>query len=53
MWKRWKLGLLQKLLAWFAREELDQWEIWEYDTPHGKVWVQVTRQSPYEDLPAK
>ncbi len=53
MFRRFKLYLLYKLLNWYVAKELDQFDIWEFDTPHGQVWVEVTRASPYEDLPAK
>jgi len=39
-----KYWLLKKLLWWYVEQELDQWDIWEFATRHGKVWVLITRR---------
>jgi hypothetical protein len=36
--------MLRVLLARFAAHDLDQWEAWQIDTPHGLVFVQLSRK---------
>ncbi|GAA3735519.1 hypothetical protein [Micromonospora maritima] len=37
---------LVRLLARFASHDLDQWENWRVDTPHGPVFMTVSRKVP-------
>lgn len=42
--------LFRKLLFWYATKELDQWDMWKLSTPHGKVYVTISRSpEPAED----
>ncbi|SBT69178.1 hypothetical protein GA0070622_6297 [Micromonospora sediminicola] len=37
---------LVRLLARFASHDLDQWENWRVDTPHGPVFMSLSRTVP-------
>jgi hypothetical protein len=43
MIRRLKNKLFIRLLKWFCDCELDQWEMWKFDSKHGKVYVYIGR----------
>jgi hypothetical protein len=38
--------LLLTMLRRYADTDMDQWDCWQLDSRHGKVYVQITRQLP-------
>jgi hypothetical protein len=39
------MQLFQRFASW----ELDQWETWRFNTPHGQVFVRITRRLPRDE----
>ena len=47
-----ELRQLVTLLRRFASYDLDQWELWRASTPHGEVFIKITRALPEGESPA-
>lgn len=39
-----RFWLLVKLLKWYSSKELDQFELFKFDSKYGKVFVTISRQ---------
>jgi len=39
-----RFRLLIYLLKWYCSKEMDQWEMWKFNTKYGKVFVQISRE---------
>lgn len=44
MIQKFKLWLFFRLLVWYSKEELDQWDMFKVSTKYGMVYVTISRK---------